>query len=287
VRGLAFGDEAAAVNAVVPELRRQGVEAIVVLLHEGGFLRTDARADDDCEGFQGPAARIVGRLDPAVDVVVSGHTHRAYRCRISGRLVTSAASYGRLVTAIDLTIDRATRDVVRSEAANIVVDPARYPADPAVARFVAEVVDRAKVPAQRPAGRLGAPVTTAANAAGESSLGTLVAEAHLAAFRETGRADIAFTNPGGLRSPIRPRDASGTVTYGDLFAAQPFSNVLVAVTLSGAEILALLERQFHKAPERSRILQVAGLDYAWDGRVFWLNATLRKQTQLRLQFAAH
>lgn len=266
VRGLAFGDEAAAVNAVVPELRRQGVEAIVVLLHEGGFLRTDARADDDCEGFHGPAPRIVSRLDPAVDVVVSGHTHRAYRCRINGRLITSAASHGRLATAIDLTIDRASRDVVRAEATNVVVDRAQHAAEPGTARFVADVVERSKVPAQRAAGRLGAPLSATRNAAGESSLGTLVAESHLAAFRENGRADIAFTNPGGLRAPIRPRDAAGTVTYGDLFAAQPFSNVLVAVTLSGAEILSILERQFHKIPERSRILQVAGLDYAWEGR---------------------
>lgn len=266
ISGLVFREEAAAVNAVVPEIRRQGVEAIVLLLHEGGFPRTSARADDDCEGFGGPVVRIVEKLDPAVDVVVSGHTHQVYRCRIAGRLVTSAGSYGRLVTAIDLTLDRATGDVRASAAQNVLVDPARFAPRPDVAAYVAEVVERAREPASRPAGRIGGPFTTTASASGESSLGALVAEAHLAAFGESGGVDIAFTNPGGLRAPLLPRDASGSVSHGDLFAAQPFGNPLVAVTLSGSEILRLLERQFRAAPERSWILQVAGLEYAWDGR---------------------
>lgn len=266
IAGLSFGDEAAAVNAVVPELRRQGVEAIVVLLHEGGFLRSGARADDDCVGFTGPLVRIVERLDPAIDLVVSGHTHQVYRCRLSGRLVTSAGSYGRLVTAIDLLIDRSTGDVRSATARNVVVDPAQFPSRTDLADFVSGVVERAREPAGRPAGRIGGPFTTSSTAAGESTLGSLVAEAHLAAFRDGGAADVAFTNPGGLRAPLIPRDPAGTVTYGDLFSAQPFGNTLVALTFTGADILRLLERQFRAAPERSWMLQVAGIEYAWDGR---------------------
>lgn len=266
IAGLTFKDEAAAVNAVVPEIRRQGVGAIILLLHEGGFPRADAKADDDCKGFSGPLVRIVERLDAAIDVVVSGHTHQVYRCRISGRLVTSAGSYGRLVTAIDVEIDRATRDVSSANARNVAVDPAQFPAQPDLAAFVAEVVERAKEPAGRPAGRIGGPFTTSAAPSGESALGTLVAEAHLAAFGESSGIDVAFTNPGGLRAPLLPRDAAGAITHGDLFAAQPFGNSLVAVTLTGAEILRLLERQFRAAPERNWVLQVAGLEYAWDGR---------------------
>lgn len=266
IAGLAFKDEAAAVNAVVPEIRRQGAEAIVLLLHEGGFPRADAQADDDCQGFTGPVVRIVERLDRAVDMVVSGHTHRVYRCLVSGRLVTSAGSYGRFVTAIDLLIDRASGDVRSASAQNVLVDPARFAPRPDVGAFVADVVERAREPAGRPAGRIGGPFTTSAAPSGESTLGTLVAEAHLAAFGESSGIDVAFTNPGGLRSPLLPRDAAGTITHGDLFAAQPFGNELVAVTLTGAGILRLLEGQFRAAPERSRVLQVAGLEYAWDGR---------------------
>jgi 5'-nucleotidase len=74
---------------------------------------------------------------------------------------------------------------------------------------------------------------------------------------------IAFTNPGGVRSPIIRRDDGG-VTYGDVFAAQPFRNQLVTMTLTGAQIKAALEQQWLD-PARPRILQVSkGFSYTWD-----------------------
>ena len=98
VRGLQFRDEAASVNALVPELRAKGVgRSIVVLIHEGGRSSTPV-GEPGCADFEGPIIGIVKRLDRAVDVVVSGHTHEAYVCEVDGRTVTSAASYGRVVT---------------------------------------------------------------------------------------------------------------------------------------------------------------------------------------------
>ena len=99
IAGLQFNDEAETVNALVPELRARGVEAIVVLIHEGGL---PTGSYNECPGISGPIVDIVKKFDKAVDVVVSGHTHRAYICDIDGRLVTSADKYGTLVTAIDL-----------------------------------------------------------------------------------------------------------------------------------------------------------------------------------------
>lgn len=258
VAGLAFRDEAETVNALVPELQRQGVQAIVVLLHEGG------EADggrDGCDDLRGAITRIVPRLHPAVDVVVSGHTHRAYVCRVDGRLVTSGDRYGTLVTAIDLELDRASGEVLRSQARNVVVDTRRFAPDAGQAALIAAYERLAAPLAKRVVGTIAASLTRESDASGESVLGRVVADAQLDATRAAG-ARLALTNPGGLRSPIL-KPADGRVRYEDVFEAQPFGNRLVTMTISGAQLAALLEQQF--AGERPRVLQASrGLRYEWD-----------------------
>jgi 5'-nucleotidase len=184
---------------------------------------------------------------------------------VDGRLVTSAGAYGGVVTAIDVAIDRATRDVVAAEARNHVVETIRYPADAAIAAHVARFAKMSEARAGRVVGTVRGEFTPVTNAAGESDLGALVAQAQLATMREVAGARIAFTNPGSLRAPLASRRPDGGVTFGELFAVQPFGNTLVAVTLSGAQILRLLEQQWRKPPDRVRILPVDGLTYAWDG----------------------
>jgi 5'-nucleotidase len=262
VRGLQFRDEAAAVNALVPELGAKGVKAIVLLIHEGGRSSTPV-GEAGCADFDGPIIGIVKRLDRAVDVVVSGHTHEAYVCEVDGRTVTSAASYGRVVTTIDVTLDRATRDVSSARAANHLID-ARFAPDETIAEEVRRISALSASHAQRIVGYVRGEFTQATSDAGESNLGDLVADAHLAAMRDAG-AQAAFTNPGGLRAPIASRRADGGVTFGEIFTAQPFGNMLVAMTLTGSQVLRLLEAQWRGTSERVRVLQVAGMTYAWDG----------------------
>ncbi|MBP6545020.1 MAG: bifunctional metallophosphatase/5'-nucleotidase [Piscinibacter sp.] len=259
VAGLEFRDEAATVNALVPELRRQGIEAIVVLIHEGGF---PAGGHGDCPGLSGPIVPIVRQLDPAVDLVISGHTHRAYVCRIDGRLVTSADKYGTLLGEIDLLLDRASGDVREANARNVVVRTDVFAKDEAQTRLI-EAYERLSAPlARRVVGRLAAPLLRDEGPAGESALGQVVADAQLAATADAG-AQLALMNPGGLRAALTG-DAQGTVRYEDLFAAQPFSNALVTITLTGAQLRQVLEQQW-AGQARPRLLQVSrGLSYAWD-----------------------
>jgi 5'-nucleotidase len=264
IRGLEFRDEAESVNALVPELRQQGVEAIVLLIHEGG-VSTGGFDDAACPGFEGAIVDIVKRLDRAVDVVVSGHTHQAYRCHVDGRLVTSAGSYGRLLTTIDLTLDRASRDIVSADARNVIVETARYAADPGIEAFVERFAKLASARADRVVGNVRGEFTPLATPAGESNLGGLIARAQLAAMHAAAGAQVAFMNPGGIRAPLASRRPDGGVTFGDLYSVQPFGNTLVAVTLTGAQLLRVLEQQFRAPPERTRVLQVAGLEFAWDG----------------------
>ncbi|WKA30386.1 bifunctional metallophosphatase/5'-nucleotidase [Bradyrhizobium roseum] len=263
IAGLEFRDEADTVNALIPELKARGVEAIVVLIHEGGFSPGDY---NDCPGISGPIVDIVKNFDRAVDVVVTGHTHRAYVCEIDGRLVTSGDKYGTLVTAIDLKLDPVTRDIVSAKADNNIVRTATLAKDAAQTALI-ESYDRLAAPiANRPAGAITATLSRMPNLAGESSLGDIIADAQLAATsaEAKGGAVIAFTNPGGVRADVTRRE-DGAVTYGDLFASQPFRNQLVTITLSGKQIKDMLEQQWLD-PKRPRILQVSkGFSYVWDG----------------------
>jgi len=255
--GLEFRDEVETVNRLVPELRRQGIETIVVLIHEGGM---NPGHFNQCDGVSGPILELSRQLHPAVDVVVSGHTHQAYICRLPGRLLTSAGAYGRLVTEIELRIDRRSGDVVAATAVNHIVRtdlPKSAAQTDLLAGYLAVVAPLER----RGVGRVAETFSSIRNDAGQSALGRMVATAQLEATVASAGAQIALMNPGGIRTPLEYR-SDGTVTYGDAFALHPFGNVLITMTLSGHQILQLLEQQWGQDPPK--MLQVSkGLAYSW------------------------
>ncbi|BCL14462.1 bifunctional metallophosphatase/5'-nucleotidase [Micromonospora sagamiensis] len=243
VAGLEFTDEAVTANRYAAELRRKGVETIVVLLHEGGN-QAGAGGINDCVGFTGPVVDIAQRMDPSIDVIVSGHTHQAYNCQIGGKLVTSASSFGRLVTDIDLKIDRRTGDVLTMQAENVVVtrDVAK---DPAQTALITRYKDVLGPIAGQVVGSTSGPLTRAqetlyGTTLGESAMGNVIADAQLAATDSEQNAVAAFMNPGGVRADL---DA-GQVTYEEAFTVQPFANNLTTLDLTGAQLYCLLEQQF-------------------------------------------
>lgn len=264
VVGLKFVDEVKTTASLVADLRRQGVESIVVLLHQGGTVRGGGL--EDCNDLHGPIVKIAEALDPAVDVIVSGHTHALYNCRVGSRPVTSALSFGRVITTIDLTIDRTTRDVVRTEAHNHAVTHDVTP-DADVQAIIDRAVTLAAPREDRVVGHITENIRASTGKNGESPLGALVADAQLEATKKNG-AVIALMNTGGLRADLvfaksgrEPSD--GVLTYGELFSAQPFGNSLVTVTLTGAEILALLE----EGARSGSPLQVSqGFSYRWSSK---------------------
>ena len=268
VAGLKFLDEADTVNALVPELKAKGVKTIVVLIHEGG---AQTGTYNQCAGISGAIVDIVNRLDPEVDAVISGHTHNAYNCTINGKLVTSAASFGRLVTDVDLTIDRTTGQVVTMSANNNIVTRDVPKAADLTALLVKYQTLSAPL-ANRVIGSITADITTTASAAGESALGDVIADAQLAATAPAnlGGAVVAFMNPGGIRTNLNYAQISGgeqpgEVTYAEAFNVQPFGNSLVTKTMTGAQIKALLEQQFNNpGAGQTRFLQVSkGFSYTW------------------------
>jgi 5'-nucleotidase len=178
VADLEFRDEAETVNALIPELKARGVEAIVVLIHEGGLPTGDY---NECPGISGPIVDIVRKFDRAVDVVVTGHTHRAYVCEIDGRLVTSGDKYGTVVTAIDLKLDPVTRDVISATADNTIVRTATLAKDAGQTALI-ESYDRLAAPlGNRAAGSVTETLSRTPKNTGESPLGDIIADAQLAA----------------------------------------------------------------------------------------------------------
>ena len=257
VSGLDFQDEVETVNALVPELQAAGVHAIIVVLHEGG-LQTGLYSE--CLGISGTVLDIVEGVDDEVDAFVTGHTHQAYDCVIDGKTVTSAASFGRLITDIDLTLDGVTGEVLEITTNNVVVtrDVAPVPA----LQALLDAYDALVAPLRdREIGEVSGALTRTASPAGESALGNVIADAQLAATRPVGLggAEVAFMNPGGIRTDI---DA-GPVTFGESFNVQPFGNNLVTLTITGAQIERMLEQQF-RPTGNPLILQVsAGFTYTW------------------------
>jgi 5'-nucleotidase len=282
VRDLTFTDEVDTANALVPDLRRHGVNAIVVLLHEGG-LPAGPAFDYDCDaggpgrGLSGPVVDIARRLDPQIDVLVTGHTHASYVCDIPdpagrSRLVTSAASFGRLYTDIRLSYDRRSRDIVRSSVAarNVVVtrDVARA-AD--LTGLIEDYRARLAPIANRVVGRIAADIKGSGSPEADTPLGNLVADSHLEATRadSSGGAQLALMNPGGIRTdltyPASGGEGDGEVTYAEAYAVQPFGNRLVTMDLPGRSLLQALRQQY-EGPNGAapKVLQPAGIGWTVD-----------------------
>ncbi|HEY9088001.1 MAG TPA: bifunctional metallophosphatase/5'-nucleotidase [Anaerolineaceae bacterium] len=269
ISNVSFADEADTINALVPHLKRRGVNTIVVLIHEGG-AQVPSGGINECNGISGAIVDIVNRTSDEVDLFISGHTHNAYNCVIDGRVVTSASSFGRLVTDIDLQIDTRTGQPTQIQAENLIVTRDVTPA----ARLTALINKYREISAplaNRIIGQITATITRTANAAGESPLGDVIADAQLAATTapELGGAQIAFMNPGGIRADLTyaasGSEGDGNVTYAESFTVQPFGNSLVTMTLTGQQIKDVLEQQFdNPAPGQMRILQVSeGFTYTW------------------------
>ncbi|MEN3585368.1 bifunctional metallophosphatase/5'-nucleotidase [Streptomyces sp. ZYX-F-203] len=279
VKGLRFEDEVETIDKYARELQRRGVKSIVALIHEGGFPASSSY-NYDCDspgagdGISGPIAEIAENITPKVDALVTGHTHAAYVCTIpdpSGkpRMVTSAASYGRLYTDTTLTYDRRTGNIVRTavHSANHVVTR-DVPAAPDMTELIDEWSALAEPIGNRAIGHVSADVSRDGT---ESPLGDLIADAQLAYARtQDPETDLALMNPGGIRAPLtyaaQSGEGDGVVTYAEGFTVQPFANTVNVRTLTGAQLVEVLQEQVSGANEASpKILQVSeGLTYTLD-----------------------
>ncbi|MFG1877470.1 bifunctional metallophosphatase/5'-nucleotidase [Sphaerisporangium sp. NPDC049003] len=263
IAGLKFDEEVAAGNRAARLLRLAGVKAIVALVHEGDPIAPN-QSPDACPVTPGAGTRIAQGLSSDVDLVVMGHSHEAYICKTkdpSGqdRFYTQGSSFGRVLTSIDFQVDKKTGEVVRS---SVVADNHVVTRDVAPDRDITKLVDtwKARVAqiADKPIGKITADVDRKSGPSGETALGNLIADAQLEATKAGGNAEIALMNAGGVRDDLvyaqKGSEGDGVVTYGEAFTTQPFNNLLQVVTLTGAQLDALLEQQWQSGGSIVRIL---------------------------------
>ncbi|HWH81338.1 MAG TPA: bifunctional metallophosphatase/5'-nucleotidase [Burkholderiaceae bacterium] len=292
VAGLRFVDEADAVNRAARELQARGVKAIIAVFHEGGELGSSQNRGDwndtRCPDRSGPIFDIAQRLVPEISVLFTAHTHQGYRCIVDGRTIIQGTSYGRGLSVVDIELDPKTRQIITSRTRSINLPVVNEQTDPAlrerlaaalpapydevlrttrpdaaiaaqVARYSAIVAPKAERPVGTITDRFGRGGPT------DSAAGRLIADSQLAATHESaqGGAQIAFMNPGGIRSDL---ECKGTppcvVTFGQVFTMQPFGNSLVVMTLTGAQIKTLLESQ-QKRDEPVFLQPSQGFAYTW------------------------
>ncbi len=309
------------VNDAAADLVTGGADVVVMLVHEGAPGTNCGTMDDS-----GAWADIINNVSADVNAIVSGHTHLAYNCDfpVTGlshdRPVVSAGQYGTNLNQIVFTVDPddGAISAVTQTILPLETDPdgsgplpfaPNYPADEATATIVADAVAEADVlgavelgdiSAAANRGRWSEPDTDSdpdpdpqivENRGSESSLGNLVAEVQRWATEgpESGAAQIAFMNPGGLRANM----AGPTVTYKQAAGVQPFANTLVNMDMTGAQIKKVLEQQWQRdgggnIPTRPflRLGTSEGFEYSYDPALpegervtsMWLNGAPLSET---------
>jgi 5'-nucleotidase len=278
IKDVNFNDEADTVNALIPELKKQGIEAIVVVVHEGVAPSTKFNKKT-CEGLSGPLLGILDRLDPAVDVVVSGHTHQSYICDYSTKnpqkpfLLTSAGQYGTIITNIQLELDGKTGNVIKKDAAQVPVQSEAYTSGtttvnltdlyqkfnktPSIEAILDKYRQAVTTISARVVGSADGVINRNATESGESALGNLIADAQqaMALTASNQGSDFTLMNPGGVRADLQV-NTNNQITFGDVFTVQPFGNSIVTLSLTGKQIRDVLEQQWSGANAATvRILQ--------------------------------
>ncbi len=285
IEGYAFLDEVRTANRLVPKLKKEGVESIIVLLHEGATQDPAPGEINACNNISGPVVDINSGLDSEIDAVITGHTHQPYNCMLPGpdgrkRMVTSAYSYGRVISELNLVLDKRTGEVVRklSKATNHAVIQSALTPDPALTAVINKWMPLFEASGNTPVGTITADIVRGGTPPGsdrgvESAAGNLVADAQAWATSFNG-AQVAFMNPGGVRSDLKyaqsGTEGDGVVTYGEAFTFQPFGNELVTIPMTGAQIVSVLQEQCQPTGSSRPFLSLG----VSDGFTYTLSSTI-------------
>ncbi|WP_159081737.1 bifunctional 2',3'-cyclic-nucleotide 2'-phosphodiesterase/3'-nucleotidase [Paenibacillus sp. CAA11] len=246
VKGLTFTNQTEAVNKAVAELKAKGVKSIVVLAHDPFAGSSTAPT--------GEVVDLANSVDPEVDVIFGGHDHGGLNTVVNGKIIIETYSYGTAFSDVDLEIDRATQDVVAKKAEIVNVKQEGITPDAEITKMVADYQAQNAPVMNAPVGKTAAAITREASASGESALGNLIADS----MREAMGADFGFMNSGGIRNDL----PQGDITYGNMFSIEPFGNVLIKLTLTGAQMKELMEQQWEGS--KTRIGQISGFTYSYD-----------------------
>ena len=245
VKEYAFPDGGPVARALADSVQAAGADLIVVVGHIPG-------STDSTGAVRGELADVARAMDGRAIAVLGGHSHNRLSGVVDGTPVLIAGSHGTTLGRIDLVIDRAAMKPIAAETRRqlITVFADEGPVDSLMATYVDSVNARLVPITSRVLGRSKDALMR--NRQGESLLGSWVADA----MRTAAGTDFAFQNPGGLRADL---DA-GEVTMGDIYEVMPFDNQVATVTLTGAQVLDLLEH----GVSPTTCVQLSGLSIVYD-----------------------
>jgi 5'-nucleotidase len=248
IKGVKFIDEVKAINKSVAQLKKQGVQAIVVLAHIEGSQSTQDGAPT------GEIVKMAKRVDDEVDVMFAGHSHTYLNTEVDGKLLVQAYSYGTAFSEVKLEIDPATKDIVSKKAEIVITYQDAIKPDKEIKKMVEMYEAEVASYVNEFVGTAANDISGNRNENGESALGNLIADSQ----RKVMNSDFSFMNPGGIRADLQ----EGEVTYEELLTIQPFKRKLVKMTLTGDQVRRLLNQQWQQG--KVRMLQISGLKYTWD-----------------------
>jgi 2',3'-cyclic-nucleotide 2'-phosphodiesterase/3'-nucleotidase len=241
LEGLAFMDAALTANHLIPMLKSQGVEVIVLLAMVPGWTDENGKA----EGNLIDLAYAV----PEADAIV-GSLHNEVVATIEGTPVVLAWRYGEKLGHIKLQYDKANRKVVSSEVELITVkgDPLHLGEDNEIAAMLRNYTEALKESNTK---QIGVADKALVRGPGETSIGNWIVDA----MNESANSQIAFTNPGGIRADL----PAGPITGDGIYKVCPFPNTICTTTMGGEQLLRFLEQCASLNP-----IPISGLRFGFD-----------------------
>jgi 2',3'-cyclic-nucleotide 2'-phosphodiesterase (5'-nucleotidase family) len=216
--GLRFTNGTGELPGIIGDLRDAGADLVVVISHLG--LPQDLRLASEVDG---------------IDVLLSGHTHNRLEAPIAvnGAIVIQSGVHGSFVGRLDLEVRDGRVARYRHRLIEVGED---CPEDPSVRALVDEAVAPFREELGRTVGETAAPLYR-----GEM-FGSSMDDFLLAAIRRETGAALAFSNGWRYGAPVLP----GTVTMNDLYNIVPMDPEVMTVTLTGAEVLGMLEQNLER-----------------------------------------
>ena len=238
--GLRFDEPAPIVDSIARQLRRRGVDAVVVVAHAGGYC--------DPAPCSGEIFRLAESLREPVDAIVSGHSHSVINTQVRGIPIVQARVSGLAVATLDVPMDKPAGQRGGSAVIREIFTDSIAP-HPGVQRIVSTAAARVRHQVERRVAEFRDPMPRQGS---QYALGNLIADAQ----RWGGRGDVAVMNNGGIRADL----AAGVATYGSLYRVQPFANRLMRVTVPGSALRAYFERLVRGRPN----VHVSGVQLVYD-----------------------
>jgi 5'-nucleotidase len=251
------------VNRVAAKLKSRGVNAIIVVMHEGGSAGADINA---LSHPTGPCFTLAQQASPDISAFVTGHWHAQFNGMIAGpdgvlRPVVEAGCHGKMINEITLKLDPRTGEVIKDlTTATNHANTHDVPPDPRVQNIVNYWVDQGVRRYNTPIAAQTGDLTRGPNEFGESAMGDLGADVILWTARSDGdpvdlaifataprTGSVALSGDGLLQDPSASiGDSRGRILFGEAWNAFGYGNPVLGVTVTGAQIHTALEHQWQQ-----------------------------------------